>query len=129
MSGLVHLFPCSHPCFPRPLTTVVVNTTLTTTVVGSSLIGLIANGPDCPTRTPPPQVTAGVESETSNPDQHRSRNRKQSNQMKLGYHLGYWSSGPPADALEAVIQAEELGFDSVWTAEGYGSDAFTPLAW
>ena len=49
--------------------------------------------------------------------------------MKLGYHLGYWSSGPPADALEAVIQAEELGFDSVWTAEGYGSDAFTPLAW
>lgn len=49
--------------------------------------------------------------------------------MKLGFHLGYWSSGPPAGALEAVLQAEELGFDSVWTAEGYGSDAFTPLAW
>ena len=30
----------------------------------------IAHGPDCRTRTPPPQVTAGVENETSNPDQH-----------------------------------------------------------
>ncbi|MGK4591024.1 LLM class F420-dependent oxidoreductase [Amycolatopsis sp. w19] len=49
--------------------------------------------------------------------------------MKLGYHLGYWSSGPPEGALDAIRRAEELGFDSVWTAEGYGSDAFTPLAW
>lgn len=49
--------------------------------------------------------------------------------MKLGYHLGYWSSGPPEGALEAVTTAEQLGFDSVWTAEGYGSDALTPLAW
>ena len=49
--------------------------------------------------------------------------------MKLGYHLGYWHSGPPEGALEAVKTAEELGFDSAWTAEGYGSDAFTPLAW
>lgn len=49
--------------------------------------------------------------------------------MKLGYHVGYWSSGPPEGAVEAVRTAEELGFDSVWTAEGYGSDALTPLAW
>lgn len=49
--------------------------------------------------------------------------------MKLGLHLGYWSSGPPTDALEAIRAAEDLGFDSVWTAEAYGSDAFTPLAW
>lgn len=49
--------------------------------------------------------------------------------MKLGYHIGYWSSGPPEGALEAITAAEELGFDSVWTAEGYGSDALTPLAW
>ncbi|MEC3980894.1 LLM class F420-dependent oxidoreductase [Amycolatopsis sp. H20-H5] len=49
--------------------------------------------------------------------------------MKLGFHLGYWGSGPTPGALEAVVRAEELGFDSVWTAEAYGSDAFTPLAW
>ncbi|WP_027930371.1 LLM class F420-dependent oxidoreductase [Amycolatopsis thermoflava] len=49
--------------------------------------------------------------------------------MKLGYHIGYWSSGPPEGALDAIRTAEELGFDSVWTAEGYGSDALTPLAW
>lgn len=49
--------------------------------------------------------------------------------MKLGYHIGYWSSGPPADAQDAILEAERLGFDSVWTAESYGSDAFTPLAW
>ncbi|WP_158885784.1 LLM class F420-dependent oxidoreductase [Amycolatopsis anabasis] len=49
--------------------------------------------------------------------------------MKLGYHIGYWSAGPPDGALDAIVAAEQLGFDSVWTAEGYGSDAFTPLAW
>ncbi|MFI5606822.1 LLM class F420-dependent oxidoreductase [Amycolatopsis sp. NPDC051903] len=49
--------------------------------------------------------------------------------MKLGYHLGYWGSGPTPGALEAVLEAERLGFDSVWSAEAYGSDAFTPLAW
>ncbi|MGH3449388.1 MAG: LLM class F420-dependent oxidoreductase [Haloechinothrix sp.] len=49
--------------------------------------------------------------------------------MKLGYHIGYWSSGPPVGALDAIGEAERLGFDSVWTAEGYGSDALTPLAW
>ena len=49
--------------------------------------------------------------------------------MKLGYGTGYWGSGPPAGALEAIKEAERLGFDSVWTAEAYGSDALTPLAW
>lgn len=49
--------------------------------------------------------------------------------MKLGYHIGYWSSGPPEGALETILEAERLGFESVWTAEGYGSDALTPLAW
>ena len=49
--------------------------------------------------------------------------------MQLGYHTGYWSAGPPTGAQEAVLAAERLGFDSVWTAEAYGSDAFTPLAW
>jgi len=49
--------------------------------------------------------------------------------MKLGLQLGYWGSGPPVGAPEQVAEAERLGFDSVWTAESYGSDALTPLAW
>lgn len=49
--------------------------------------------------------------------------------MKLGLALGYWGSRPPDNLLETVRAAEELGFDSVWTAEAYGSDALTPLAW
>lgn len=49
--------------------------------------------------------------------------------MDYGYMLGYWKAGAPAGALEAVQEAERVGFDSVWTAEAYGSDAFTPLAW
>ncbi|WP_448061194.1 LLM class F420-dependent oxidoreductase [Cellulomonas hominis] len=49
--------------------------------------------------------------------------------MRLGYHTGYWAGGPPPGAQEAVLAADELGLDSVWTAEAYGSDAFTPLAW
>ncbi len=49
--------------------------------------------------------------------------------MRLGYHTGYWSAGPPPGAAEAVLAADRLGLDSVWTAEAYGSDAFTPLAW
>jgi alkanesulfonate monooxygenase SsuD/methylene tetrahydromethanopterin reductase-like flavin-dependent oxidoreductase (luciferase family) len=49
--------------------------------------------------------------------------------MKLGLSAGYWSSGPPAGIEETIAAADEYGFDSVWTAEAYGSDAFTPLAW
>ena len=49
--------------------------------------------------------------------------------MRLGYFLGYWSKGPTPGAQETMLAAEALGFDSVWTAEAYGSDVFTPLAW
>jgi F420-dependent oxidoreductase-like protein len=49
--------------------------------------------------------------------------------MKLGLNIGYWGSGPPSGAVEAIAEAERLGFDSIWTAESYGSDALTPLAW
>lgn len=49
--------------------------------------------------------------------------------MRIGYSTGYWKQGPPAGALKAIRTAERLGFESVWTAEAYGSDAFTPLAW
>jgi len=49
--------------------------------------------------------------------------------MKLALGLGYWSAGPPSGAVEQVAAAEDLGFDSMWSAEAYGSDALTPLAW
>jgi F420-dependent oxidoreductase-like protein len=49
--------------------------------------------------------------------------------MKLGLQLGYWGSGPPTNAVELIAEAERLGFDSIWTAESYGSDALTPLSW
>jgi F420-dependent oxidoreductase-like protein len=49
--------------------------------------------------------------------------------LKLGLNIGYWAGGPPAGASEAFLEAERLGFDSVWCSEAYGSDAFTPLAW
>ena len=49
--------------------------------------------------------------------------------LKLGLAIGYWSGGPPAGAAETVAEAERLGFDSMWTAEAYGSDALIPLAW
>ncbi|MGY1779949.1 LLM class F420-dependent oxidoreductase [Geodermatophilus sp. SYSU D01036] len=49
--------------------------------------------------------------------------------MRLGLSLGYWGAGPPPGQAELVALAEDLGFDSVWTAEAYGSDALTPLAW
>jgi F420-dependent oxidoreductase-like protein len=50
--------------------------------------------------------------------------------MKLGVHVGYWGLGMgPQDQLQVVQEAERLGFDSVWTAEAYGSDAATVLAW
>ena len=49
--------------------------------------------------------------------------------MKLGMHIGYWGAMPPAWEPGAIAEAERLGFDSIWTAESWGSDALTPLAW
>jgi F420-dependent oxidoreductase-like protein len=50
--------------------------------------------------------------------------------MKLGVHVGYWGLGMGAEDQLAVVQeAERLGYDSVWSAEAYGSDAATVLAW
>jgi len=49
--------------------------------------------------------------------------------LKIGLQLGYWQAQPPEDPIGLAQEAERLGFDSVWTAEAWGSDAFTPLAW
>lgn len=50
--------------------------------------------------------------------------------MQLGLSLGYLIPGmTPADQLAVVQEAERLGYDSVWSAEAYGSDAATVLAW
>src|SRR4051794_26724119 len=49
--------------------------------------------------------------------------------LKLGLNTGYWAGGPPPGITEAIAEAERLGFDSIWTAEAYGSDGLTPLAW
>jgi F420-dependent oxidoreductase-like protein len=50
--------------------------------------------------------------------------------MKLGVHVGYWGLGMgPKEQLQVVQEAERLGYDSVWAAEAYGSDAATVLAW
>ena len=50
--------------------------------------------------------------------------------MKLGVSVGYWGFGlTAADQLDIARTAEDLGYDSVWTAEAYGSDAATVLAW
>ena len=52
-----------------------------------------------------------------------------SGELKLGLNTGYWAGGPPPGATDAIAEAERLGFESIWTAEAYGSDCLTPLAW
>ena len=49
--------------------------------------------------------------------------------LKLGLQLGYWGAQPPDDIVGIAQEAERLGYDSVFTAEAWGSDAFTPLAY
>lgn len=50
--------------------------------------------------------------------------------MKLGVHIGYWGLGLTSEDQLAIVQeAERLGYDSVWTAEAYGSDSATVLGW
>jgi F420-dependent oxidoreductase-like protein len=48
--------------------------------------------------------------------------------MRFGLNVGYSGSQLSID-MALVHEAERLGFHSVWTAEAYGSDAVTPLAW
>jgi F420-dependent oxidoreductase-like protein len=48
--------------------------------------------------------------------------------MRLGLNLGYWGANPE-DNVALAVEADRLGFHSVWTAEAYGSDAVTTLTW
>ena len=49
--------------------------------------------------------------------------------MKVGICVGYWGSRPPEGVDRLVADAEAAGVHSLWTAETYGSDAISPLAW
>ncbi|MEQ8485493.1 MAG: LLM class F420-dependent oxidoreductase [Pseudomonadales bacterium] len=49
--------------------------------------------------------------------------------LKLGLQMGYWGAGPDPRMVEIAQEAERLGYDAVFTAEAWGSDVFTPLAW
>lgn len=48
--------------------------------------------------------------------------------MKLGILLGY-KGAPGGPDMDLILEAERLGYDSVWTSEAWGSDAVTPAAW
>ncbi len=49
--------------------------------------------------------------------------------LELGFMIGYWGAAPPVGIADTLLEAERLGYSSAWTAEAYGSDALTPLAW
>tara|TARA_B100000929_G_scaffold73495_2_gene56895 strand:- start:4447 stop:5457 length:1011 start_codon:yes stop_codon:yes gene_type:complete len=49
--------------------------------------------------------------------------------MKLGIQLGYFGAQPTENLIGIAQEAESLGYDSIWTAEAWGSDVFTPLSW
>ena len=46
--------------------------------------------------------------------------------MRLGLLYGFSDSH---ESLDTVLEAERLGYDSVWTGEAWGSDTIVPLAW
>jgi F420-dependent oxidoreductase-like protein len=62
------------------------------------------------------------------PTPHRAHPRAKGDEMKLGVLLGYSGKRVSVD-MEPILEAERLGFDSVWTAEAYGSDAVSSAAW
>ena len=49
--------------------------------------------------------------------------------MRLGLAIGYWGAAPDPGLADKIALAESLGYESLWTAESYGMDALTPLAW
>ncbi len=49
--------------------------------------------------------------------------------MRLGLNLGFWGTGHDAEQIALAQEADRIGYDVLWCAEAYGSDAATPLAW
>ena len=47
--------------------------------------------------------------------------------LKLGLQMGYWGAQPTQDIIGIAKEAESLGYDSIWCAESWGSDVFSPL--
>jgi len=75
------------------------------------------------------EATASIYAQSSGPTSHLLA-AKGTLHMKLGVNVGYWGLGMGAQDQRRVVQeAERLGYDSVWAAEAYGSDAATVLAW
>src|SRR5271167_3365393 len=74
-------------------------------------------------------VTASSRTGSKNGFKIGSRPAGKAALMKLGLQLGYWGAQPPDNHAELVAAAENAGFDAVFTAEAWGSDAYTPLAW
>ena len=50
-------------------------------------------------------------------------------EMKLGVQLGYFGAQPTENIIAIAQEAETLGYETIWTAEAWGSDVFTPLSW
>ena len=48
--------------------------------------------------------------------------------MKLGLVFGY-SGAKVQIPMDLILEAEKIGYESVWSAEAWGSDAVTPIAW
>ena len=49
--------------------------------------------------------------------------------MKLGITIGMIRGAKPQLEMDLVLEAERLGYDSVWCGEAYGTDAVSPIAW
>ena len=49
--------------------------------------------------------------------------------LKLGIQMGYRGAQPTKDIIGIAKEAESLGYNSIWCAESWGSDVFTPLTW
>ena len=49
--------------------------------------------------------------------------------MKLALGTLLWAPGPPPDVLSHAMEAERLGYDTFFVPEGWGTEAFGPLAW